>query len=144
MRQVASVNSRPRHARDTSPRRAPALLRFGLTLSAAGAALAAGGTAASAAEPSRVATPLGTADTDLVHDPSGAVQDAVTYGVGSAYLTLTRMQLDPLSGTGSDPLDNGLGTQVADFPAVGTQQLTGPVADGASLRELPLTRGLLP
>ena len=60
---------------------------------------------------------------------------------------MTDLQLDPLANTGSDPLDNGVGTQVADLPPVGTRTVTGPVAEGASLSELPLVgpaTGLLP
>ena len=49
---------------------------------------------------------------------------------------ITQLQLNPLANTGVDPLDNGIGTQVADFPPVSTTDLTGPLADGASLADL--------
>ena len=70
--------------------------------------------------------------------------DGVTHGVGP----LTRLQLDPLANTGVDPLDNGLGTQVADFKPVGTNLVTDHVTKGGAAADLPvvggLTRGLLP
>lgn len=34
----------------------------------------------------------------------------------------------PLAGTGADPLDNSVGTDLADFKPVTSQALTGPVA----------------
>ncbi|MGW1122418.1 hypothetical protein ACWD5B_35775, partial [Streptomyces tanashiensis] len=68
----------------------------------------------------------------------------VTHGVGP----LTRLQLDPLANTGVDPLDNGLGTQVADFKPVGTNLVTDHVTKGGAVADLPVvggvTRGLLP
>ncbi|WP_050776793.1 hypothetical protein [Streptomyces sp. SPB074] len=65
---------------------------------------------------------------------SQGLQAATTYGLGG----VTNLQLDPLAGTGTDPLANGVGTQVADFKPVGTTDLTGPVTSGASLAELPV------
>ncbi|MFD0512854.1 hypothetical protein ACFQ0Q_25665 [Streptomyces aureus] len=48
------------------------------------------------------------------------------------------LKLNPLSGTGVDPLDNAVGTQVADFKPVSTAAATGPVAKGGALADLPL------
>lgn len=45
--------------------------------------------------------------------------------------------MDPLANTGVDPLNNGVGTKVADFPAVGTTTLTDTVTKGAKIGELP-------
>ena len=46
--------------------------------------------------------------------------------------------LNPLANTSVDPLDNTLGTQLADFRAVNTGTLTGPLSRGASLDDLPV------
>ncbi|MFI8851672.1 hypothetical protein [Streptomyces sp. 891-h] len=58
--------------------------------------------------------------------------------LGSALETVNDLQLDPLANTGSDPLDNSVGTQIADFRPLSTAAVTGPLARGASLGELPL------
>ncbi|UNO40233.1 hypothetical protein [Streptomyces sp. MST-110588] len=47
--------------------------------------------------------------------------------------------LDPLAGTGTDPLNNTLGTQIADFKPLTTAIVTKPVTDGGALRDLPVT-----
>lgn len=44
----------------------------------------------------------------------------------------------PLAGTGVDPLDNGAGTQVADFKPVATRALTAAVAQAQSIGSLPV------
>ncbi|WP_372345944.1 hypothetical protein [Streptomyces sp. KL116D] len=127
-----------RHAVRTSPsstRRT--LLRAGLTVAAAGAAVAAGGAAASAA-PGAGADP-GT--------PVQALTQAVGTSAGYGLAPVKDLKLDPLAGTGVDPLDNAIGTQVADFKPVSTAAVTGPVTSGSSLSELPLVgpaTGLLP
>ncbi|MFR9676170.1 hypothetical protein [Streptomyces sp. TR06-5] len=141
------MTSRPRHARRKEPRRAQAILRVGLTVTAVGAAVAGTAGAANAAEPSKVETPLGDFDTSLVHQPAETLDFALDHGAGGALGPVSDLQLDPLAGTGSDPLANGVGTQVADFEPVGTQAVTGPLASGASLSELPVVgeaTGLLP
>ncbi|MFJ3927245.1 hypothetical protein [Streptomyces sp. NPDC090022] len=50
---------------------------------------------------------------------------------------IANLQVNPLANTGVDPLDNGVGTQVADFPRVGTDMLTGSVTSGSKVGELP-------
>jgi hypothetical protein len=130
------VTSRPRHARRKEPWRSQAVLRVGLTVTAAGAALASAGGVANAATPSTVQTPVGTLDTTVVHEPAETLQQAVGHSAGGALDPMSELQLDPLAGTGSDPLANGVGTQVADFKPLGTQALTGPLAQGASLSDL--------
>lgn len=45
---------------------------------------------------------------------------------------------NPLAGTGVDPLDNGVGTQLADFQPLATQALTGPVAQAQSIGSMPV------
>ncbi|GAB3957192.1 hypothetical protein [Streptomyces sparsus] len=113
------------HARHARPR-TRTLLRAGLTLSAAGAvALGAGGAAH--------------ADIVDTSDPLGTVGHAVT--------PITQLQLHPLANTGVDPLDNAVGTQVADFKPLSTSAVTAPITEGGSLGTLPLTgevTGLLP
>ncbi|WP_030687427.1 hypothetical protein [Streptomyces globisporus] len=130
-----------RHAASRTPRRS-ALLKAGLTVTAAGAAMIGAGAGAQAAAP--VPLPLDSLSrTDAGAAGAGAL-DGVTHGVGP----LTRLQLDPLANTGVDPLDNGLGTQVADFKPVGTNLLTDHVTKGGAVADLPVvggvTQGLLP
>ncbi|HEX5566440.1 MAG TPA: hypothetical protein VFY14_05825 [Streptomyces sp.] len=68
-------------------------------------------------------------------------------GTASALRPLKDQQVHPLANTGVDPLDNVVGTQVADFRPVSTEPLTAPIARGGSMRTLPATStvaGLLP
>ncbi|MET9493299.1 hypothetical protein [Streptomyces sp. NPDC006552] len=114
-----------------------ALLRAGLTVTAAGAAVAAGAAGASA-------EPLAPSDPGSpVQVLTQAVDSATTYGLGP----VKNLKIDPLAGTGADPLDNAVGTQVADFRPVSTGALTGPLTTGSSLAELPVVgavSGVLP
>ncbi|MFI7101266.1 hypothetical protein ACIBK8_18055 [Streptomyces sp. NPDC050161] len=117
------------HARP-KPRRIPrTLLRAGLTVSAAGAALAAGGTAHADVIPTT------SADTNAT---ASALTGALTTSVGGALHPIKTLQLNPLAKTPVDPLTNGVGTQVADFKPIGTQLLTGTLARGGALQDLPL------
>ncbi|MFI1980037.1 hypothetical protein [Streptomyces wedmorensis] len=130
-----------RHAEPRTSRRS-ALLKAGLTITAAGATLVGAGAAAQAATP--VPLPVDSLTrTDAAAAGEGALA-GVTHGLGP----LTRLQLDPLANTGVDPLDNGLGTQVADFKPVGTDLVTGHLTKGGALADLPvagpLTQSLLP
>ncbi|MGV9311525.1 hypothetical protein ACWDR0_04945 [Streptomyces sp. NPDC003691] len=106
----------------------------GLTVAAVAAALGTGGAAqaAPATVPSAGET-LGSA----LSGPGSGVTDALTNSVlGIAYLK--EHQLNPLAKTGVDPLANGIGTQIADFKPIGTDLVTGPLADGAALQDLPV------
>lgn len=85
----------------------------GLTLSMAGAALA---MAAGGAQAGELDVPAALAG---VTDP------------------LVNLKVNPLAHTGVDPLDNGVATKVADFPAVGTGRVTGVLTQGPSVGELP-------
>ncbi|MFI2372918.1 hypothetical protein [Streptomyces sp. NPDC018833] len=134
-----------RHA--ASSHRRHTLLRAGLTVVAAGAALGAGSAAAQAADGSvgteSVAGPgpvLGAAPLETV---TGTVARSVD-GVGH----LKSMQLHPLANTGVDPLDNSVGTQVADFEPVSTAIVTDHITKGQALEDLPVagpvTGALLP
>jgi hypothetical protein len=122
-------------------------LRAALTLTA---------TAASALLPAvaaHAATPTGPAP---AQQSAGAAVSGVTSAVPTQYVTgalaagiapVRDLQLDPLANTAVDPLDNALGTQVADFKPVSTAILTAPVTSGGSLGTLPVVgpvTGLLP
>ncbi|MCX5385239.1 hypothetical protein [Streptomyces sp. NBC_00083] len=118
-------------------RRRRALLRAGLTVTAAGAALAGAGTAAQAAPlPAAALGHSATAD-DLT-----AAAQGLTGSVGHAVGPLTGLRLDPLANTGVDPLTNGVATQVADFKPVSTTAATGVLTSGAALKDLPLVEGV--
>jgi hypothetical protein len=114
-----------------------ALLRAGLTVTAAGAAVAAGAVTASAA-------PAGGGDAGSpVQVLTHALHSSTANGLGP----VKNLKINPLAGTGSDPLDNAVGTQVADFKPVSTAAVTGPLAMGSSLSELPVVgavAGVLP
>ncbi|MEU0135352.1 hypothetical protein ABZ172_15205 [Streptomyces sp. NPDC006296] len=118
------------------------LLRAGLTLTALGAAIGAGGTAAQAAPlPAPAATGADTADGTLAavrETAAPALTSALGYGLVGAVKPVTDLQLDPLAGTGVDPLDNAVGTQVADFKPVTTALVTDPLTSGAALGDLPV------
>jgi len=120
------VLNKPRHR---------ALLRAGLTVTAVGAALGAAGAAAQAA-------PLPLASTAGAESGIEAAGNATTGALGqslrSGVAPVTHLRLDPLAGTGTDPLDNTVGTQVADFAPVSTGAVTDPVTSGGALNDLPL------
>ncbi|MFB7912475.1 hypothetical protein [Streptomyces sp. NPDC056061] len=122
-----------RHALKTSRRRT--LLRAGLTVTAVGAALGAGGAAAQAA-PLPVASATGT---DSNPEAAGhAVTGALGQSLRSGVAPITHLKLDPLAGTGTDPLNNAVGTQVADFEPISTTLVTDPLTSGGALKDLPV------
>nr|WSZ98031.1 hypothetical protein OH820_22300 [Streptomyces sp. NBC_00857] len=142
-----------RHAAPSSPRQT--LLRAGLTVTAASAVLGLGGTAAQAAEPSAPAPTTSTDsklnDSKLAESGEAAVQGvvgALGHATAGALGPAKNLKLYPLAGTGVDPLDNAVGTQVADFKPVSTAILTDPLTKGGgALKNLPLVGpalGLLP
>ncbi|MFE2277818.1 hypothetical protein ACFXAE_11300 [Streptomyces sp. NPDC059454] len=57
---------------------------------------------------------------------------------GQAVGTVADLKPNPLAGTGVDPLDNGVGTQVADFRPVDSREVTGPVAQARSVGSIPM------
>jgi hypothetical protein len=134
-------HARPRtsRARGSSVAALPAGLRLGFVAAAAGAALAASAASANASPAgSGLPTPVGDLDTTALSDPGGAVRVGLRHGLAGVAGPVKSLQLDPLANTGADPLDNHVGTQVADFRSVGTRDVTGPVTQGASLDDLPL------
>ncbi|GGY02091.1 hypothetical protein [Streptomyces djakartensis] len=103
-------------ARHDSPRK-PAARSALAVLAIAGAALGAGA-ATAAADAARTAT-------DTLGHVTGPAAD---------------LKPNALAGTGVDPLDNGVGTQVADFKPVESRAVTGPVAQAPSIGSLPVAR----
>ncbi|MWA13191.1 hypothetical protein [Streptomyces sp. BA2] len=109
------------------------LLRAGLTVSVAGTALGIGGAATANAAPA----PTPPASENLPAAGAGmlrAVEEVTAGGLGPA----KALKLNPLAGTGADPLDNALGTQIADFKPISTAPVTAPLTQGAALEDLPL------
>ncbi|MEU4879188.1 hypothetical protein ACWFQ6_02395 [Streptomyces althioticus] len=100
-------------ARHKAPR-TPVVRRSMAVLATAGAALGVAAAAASAAE-AQV----------LPEDP------------GQVVGTVADLKPNPLAGTGVDPLDNGVGTQVADFRGLDSREVTGPVAQAESVGSIP-------
>lgn len=123
-----------RHASSPHPTAQRALI----ALATAGAALGAGAATASAADSAPVVDVMRTRPTSLGKiDPQSGLQ-ALTGSVGYVTGPLAGLKPNPLAGTGVDPLDNGVGTQLADFKALNTQMLTGPVAQASSIGSLPV------
>jgi hypothetical protein len=115
-------------ARHASPRTPGTTARRALiALATAGAAL--GGAAATAS-----AAPLPVLGQTDVQTGVGAVTGSVPYLTAP----LTALKPNPLAGTGTDPLDNGVGTRIADFRPIDTRALTGPLAETESIGGLPL------
>jgi hypothetical protein len=111
-----------------------------LTVTAAAATLA----AAPVASAAPAAAPLaGAADALPLPGVTGAlptqsVLGALSTSVGNSLAPVKNLTLDPLSGTGTDPLDNAVGSQIADFRPVSTALVTGPITRGGSLSTLPV------
>ncbi|MFD8820538.1 hypothetical protein ACFV23_55985 [Streptomyces sp. NPDC059627] len=122
-----------RHASSPTPTARRALA----ALATAGVALGAG--AATAAADTRPAvdvvrtgpTPLGRVDPQAGVQALGGVLPYVTGAVAG-------LKPNPLAGTGVDPLDNGVGTRLADFKPLTSKMLTGPVAEASSIGAIPV------
>ncbi|MGW0881696.1 hypothetical protein [Streptomyces sp. NPDC002671] len=131
-------------ARHTSPQH-PTVQRALIALATAGAALGAGAATAHA-EAAAPLVDVPSRPTSLGRiDPQTGLA-ALTGTVGYVTGPVAGLKPNPLAGTGADPLDNGLGTQVADFKPVDSRMLTGPVAQAQSLGAVPgagLVTGLL-
>ncbi|MER6428866.1 hypothetical protein ABT272_14090 [Streptomyces sp900105245] len=112
-----------------------------LVLAAAGAALGAGAASASA-DSVPVAglnyRPLGLGNVD----PQAGV-GAATGIVGYVTGPVAGLKPNPLAGTGVDPLDNGVGTQLADFQPLSSQMVTRPLAQAQSLGSVPVVGQVL-
>ncbi|MCX5601973.1 hypothetical protein AB0H92_44180 [Streptomyces phaeochromogenes] len=115
----------------------PTARRALLALTTAGIAVGVGATSA-AADTEPVVDVVRTRPTSLGNiDPQSGVQ-ALTGTVGYVTGPVAGLKPNPLAGTGVDPLDNGLATQVADFPPLATTMLTAPVAQAQSLGAVPV------
>ncbi|MFJ5261259.1 hypothetical protein ACIQAC_12440 [Streptomyces sp. NPDC088387] len=107
-------------------------------LATAGVALGAGAVTAAAADAEPVVDVMRSRPTSLgTIDPQSGVQ-ALTGSVRYVTGPVSGLKPNPLAGTGVDPLDNGVGTQLADFQPVASQMVTGPVAQASSLGSVPV------
>ncbi|MGW2549870.1 hypothetical protein [Streptomyces sp. NPDC001635] len=122
-------------ARHASPRN-PAVRRTFVALATTGAALAAG--AATASADSAPVLDGAARPASLGHTDPQAALSALTGTVRHATGPVAGLKPNPLAGTGVDPLDNGVATQVADFAPLSSQALTRPVAQAPSLGGVPL------
>lgn len=124
-------------ARHASPQ-TPTGRRALAALATAGVALGAGAGSAAAATGEPAVDLLRTSPTSVGRiDPQAGLQGALgslSYVTG----TVAGLKPNPLAGTGVDPLDNGVGTQLADFQPLTSQMLTGPVAQAQSIGSIPV------
>lgn len=102
-------------------------------LATASVALGAAATTAAAADSESLPGEGGSRSGALGELDPKAGLEAATGTVGHATAPVTDLKPNPLAGTGADPLDNGVGTQVADFRPVDSRALTGPVAEADSV-----------
>ncbi|MBC2875317.1 MULTISPECIES: hypothetical protein [Streptomyces] len=146
--------SHARHAFRPSSRLARPLVRTGLTLTAGAAIAVTGATEASAhphagpsarpaAHPSGhpSARPGSTAQAQLGPVDLAAAAEGARIGLQKSVEplipVLRMLPVNPLARTGSDPLNNAVGTQVGDFKPVSTRALTGSLSDGGKVQDLP-------
>ncbi|MEU1535893.1 hypothetical protein [Streptomyces fagopyri] len=122
-----------RHASGKNPTARRALV----ALATAGAALGAGaGTAAADTAPAVDMMRTRPASAGNL-DPQAGVQ-ALSGTLGYITGPLSGLKPNPLAGTGVDPLDNGIGAQLADFKPLSSQSLTRPLAQAPSLGSMPV------
>ncbi|MDN0195360.1 hypothetical protein [Streptomyces sp. S.PNR 29] len=112
----------------------PTAQRALVALATAGMALGAGAATASAGTETRAVRAVDTALGKI--DPQVGLRSTAGT-VGHVTGPAAELQPNPLAGTGSDPLDNGVNTQVADFKPVNSQGLTRPVAQAESVGDMP-------
>jgi hypothetical protein len=109
--------------------------RAAVVLAGAGLALGGGSAVASAApapgqEPVEPKVALSVIDLK-----TGA--EALKHTVGYATGPVGALKPNPLAGTGVDPTNNGVGTQVSDFEPVTTQMVTDPLTQAETVNALP-------
>ncbi|MFF9406707.1 hypothetical protein ACF1B0_14470 [Streptomyces anandii] len=114
----------------------PTARRVLVALATASAALGAGATTA-AADTLPVLGGTYEAGSPGEVDPRAGLQ-ALTGMVGYVTGPVADLKPNPLAGTGVDPLDNGVGTQLADFRPLSSRTLTGPVAEAPSVGSIPV------
>jgi hypothetical protein len=116
----------------------PTAQRALVALATAGVALGAGAATASADTAPVVNEVVHTRPTSLGRvDPQAGLQ-AVTGMVGYVTGPVAGLKPNPLAGTGVDPLDNGVATQLADFQPLASRALTGPIAEAQSIGSIPV------
>ncbi|MET7456718.1 hypothetical protein ABZT03_33510 [Streptomyces sp. NPDC005574] len=115
----------------------PTARRALVALATAGVALGAGAATASA-DTGPALDVVRTRPTSLGDVDPQAGLNALTGTVGHVTGPVAGLKPNPLAGTGVDPLDNGVGTQVADFKPLTSRALTGPVAEAESIGSLPV------
>ncbi len=116
----------------------PTAQRALIALATAGVALGAGAATASADSGDSLGGMVHTSPTSLGRIDPDAGLKATTGTVGYVTGPVAGLKPNPLAGTGVDPLDNGVGTQVADFRPLTSQALTGPVAQAPSIGSVPV------
>ncbi|WP_427920347.1 hypothetical protein [Streptomyces sp. cg40] len=124
-------------ARHTSSQH-PTAQRALVALATAGVALGAGAATAAAADNAPVVDVMRTRPTSLGKIDPAAGLGAVAGTVGYVTGPIAGLKPNPLAGTGVDPLDNGVATQLADFQPVASQMLTAPVAEAESISRIPV------
>ncbi|CAM5470455.1 hypothetical protein [Streptomyces coeruleorubidus] len=120
-------------ARHDSPKK-PTAQRALTLLATAGMALGAGAATAAAG----TGSVLDDARTSLGRTDARSGLQAATDTVGHTTGPVAGLKPNPLVGTGADPLDNSVGTEVADFKPVTSKELTGPVAQAQSVESIPV------
>ncbi|MBC2864269.1 hypothetical protein [Streptomyces mexicanus] len=127
-------------ARHASPSR-PTARRALIAVAAAGVAVGAGAATAAADTLPLVGGTLRPGSTGRIDPQAGLAAVAGTVG----YVTgpVAGLKPNPLAGTGVDPLDNGVGTQLADFAPVESRMLTKPLAEAPSIGSVPVVGPVL-
>jgi hypothetical protein len=120
-----------------APLQNPTAQRALVALATAGAALGAGA-ATAAADTAPAVDVMRTRPTSLGNIDPQAGLGALTGTVGYVTGPVAGLKPNPLAGTGVDPLDNGVGTQLADFKPLTSQALTGPLAQAPSVGSIPV------
>jgi hypothetical protein len=123
-------------ARNVSPHN-PTAQRALVALATAGVALGAGAATASA-DSEEILGVMHLRPSSLGRIDPQAGSQALTGTVGYMTGPVAGLKPNPLAGTGVDPLDNGVGTQLADFQPLTSQGLTGPVAQAQSIGSVPV------
>ncbi|WP_405880104.1 hypothetical protein OG747_16590 [Streptomyces sp. NBC_01384] len=125
-----------RHAaQQTTLARTTARMAAAVGVVAAGAAAAA---TPAVADTAPAVDLMRTQPTSLGHvDPQAGLR-ALTGTVGYVTGPVAGLKPNPLAGTGVDPLDNGVGTQLADFKPLSSQALTRPLAQAPSVGSVPV------
>ncbi|MFI1257320.1 hypothetical protein ACH4U6_26550 [Streptomyces netropsis] len=107
-----------------------------------------GAASANAAPPTGGSQPVGVSFGELSVEAAGeAVGQSLHHSSAALFGPAKVLRLNPMAGTGVDPTDNAVGTQVADFQPVSTAMVTAPLSQGGALGQLPLLSygaGLLP